>query len=140
MDIRENLKKIKENKIIFALSLNVIILLVMVLFFYARYNCELDISMQAMLYGTFSGGDYMSHLIFSNIILGGILSTLMEIFPMTAWYTVFHYAMAFIGITIIVYVIIDYSNNLTGKTNKVESKIKPKFNITRSYCEKLNSK
>lgn len=31
-------------------------------------------------------------------------------------------------------------NNLTGKTNFVESKIKPKFNITRSYCEKINSK
>jgi nucleoid DNA-binding protein len=31
-------------------------------------------------------------------------------------------------------------NNLTGKVNLVESKIKPKFNITRSYCEKLNSK
>ena len=30
-------------------------------------------------------------------------------------------------------------NNLTGETNLVESKIKPKFNITRSYCEKLNS-
>lgn len=31
-------------------------------------------------------------------------------------------------------------NNLTGETHSVESKIKPKFNITRSYCEKLNSK
>lgn len=31
-------------------------------------------------------------------------------------------------------------NNLTGETTLVESKIKPKFNITRSYCEKLNSK
>ena len=30
-------------------------------------------------------------------------------------------------------------NNLTGETGTVESKIKPKFNITRSYCEKLNS-
>ena len=30
-------------------------------------------------------------------------------------------------------------NNLTGKMSLVESKIKPKFNITRSYCEKLNS-
>lgn len=30
-------------------------------------------------------------------------------------------------------------NNLTGKESFVESKIKPKFNITRSYCEKLNS-
>ena len=29
-------------------------------------------------------------------------------------------------------------NNLTGKETFVESKIKPKFNITRSYCEKLN--
>ena len=31
-------------------------------------------------------------------------------------------------------------NNLTGETNFVNSKIKPKFNITRSYCEKLNNK
>jgi nucleoid DNA-binding protein len=31
-------------------------------------------------------------------------------------------------------------NNLTGEMRLVESKIKPKFNITRSYCEKLNSK
>ena len=30
-------------------------------------------------------------------------------------------------------------NNLTGETNFVESKIKPKFNITRSYCDKLNN-
>lgn len=30
-------------------------------------------------------------------------------------------------------------NNLTGELSFVESKIKPKFNITRSYCEKLNS-
>ena len=31
-------------------------------------------------------------------------------------------------------------NNLTGKIEFVNSKIKPKFNITRSYCEKLNNK
>ena len=31
-------------------------------------------------------------------------------------------------------------NNLTDEVNLVESKIKPKFNITRSYCEKLNNK
>ena len=30
-------------------------------------------------------------------------------------------------------------NNLTGQLNIVKSKIKPKFNITRSYCEKLNN-
>ena len=31
-------------------------------------------------------------------------------------------------------------NNLTGETKPVKSKIKPRVNITRSYCEKLNSK
>lgn len=31
-------------------------------------------------------------------------------------------------------------NNLTGTMSLVGSKIKPKFNITRSYCEKLNNK
>ena len=31
-------------------------------------------------------------------------------------------------------------NNLTGQLSLVESKIKPKFEITRTYCEKLNNK
>jgi hypothetical protein len=31
-------------------------------------------------------------------------------------------------------------NNLTGQVSFVESKIKPKFNITRSYCDKLNDR
>lgn len=31
-------------------------------------------------------------------------------------------------------------NNLTGKVSLVESKIRPKFAITRSYIEKLNGK
>lgn len=31
-------------------------------------------------------------------------------------------------------------NNLTGEINLVHSKIKPKFSITRTYCEKLNNK
>ena len=31
-------------------------------------------------------------------------------------------------------------NNLTGEVGVVESKIKPKFNITRTYCDKLNNK
>lgn len=30
-------------------------------------------------------------------------------------------------------------NNLTGELSVVKGKIKPKFNITRSYCEKLNN-
>lgn len=30
-------------------------------------------------------------------------------------------------------------NNLTGKESLVKGKIKPKFNITRSYREKLNN-
>lgn len=32
------------------------------------------------------------------------------------------------------------TNNLTGEVNLVSSKIKPKFNITRSYRDKLNNK
>lgn len=31
-------------------------------------------------------------------------------------------------------------NNFTGEVDVVESRIKPKFNVTRSYCDKLNNK
>lgn len=32
------------------------------------------------------------------------------------------------------------TNNFTGEKNLVSSRIKPKFNITRSYVDKLNNK
>lgn len=116
MDLREFLKKIKTSKLFFAFVINMIVLLIMVLFFYAKYDCELDIVMQTLLYGVGSGGWYSSHLMFSNIFLGGILSVLMRILPMVAWYTVFHYTMAFVAMVILTYIVVTYNNSLTGRT------------------------
>ena len=31
-------------------------------------------------------------------------------------------------------------SNLTGEVSLIPSRVKPKFNITRSYCKKLNGK
>lgn len=116
MKLRDSFKKLKSNKIFFAITMNIIILLMMILFFYARYNCELDITMQSLLYGVSSKGKSISHLMFSNIFIGKALSVLFNIMPTVPWYTVFHYMMAFISMIVISYVVVSLSNNLTGKT------------------------
>ena len=115
MRIQEKLKKIKSRKLFFAIVMNLVVLFILILLFYARYNCELDITMQALLYGTAAEEGYWSHLIFSNIFLGKILSILMSLFPVVAWYTIFHYVMAFISMVIITEIVVIYNNNLSGR-------------------------
>lgn len=115
MRIQEKIKQLKSIVLFFVVVMNVIVLFVLTLLFYAHYNCEIDISMQALLYGTVAKDGYWSHLIFSNIFLGKALSILMNFFPMVPWYTIFHYVMTFISMIIISEIVVIYNNNLSGR-------------------------
>ncbi len=99
----------------FPIFMNVVVMALLVVFFYAAYKSELDIIMQTLLYGVSEEGDFIAHLIFSNVILGKILTLLMQLMPHIAWYTVFHYAMAYLCLVVISYVILCRVQNNTGK-------------------------
>ena len=43
--------KFKIGTLGYSILMNIMIMLFMILFFYARYDCEIDIAMQSMLYG-----------------------------------------------------------------------------------------
>lgn len=79
--------------------------LVFVIFFSGKFETDADIFMQNLLYGTASTCGKASHLFFSNIVLGMVLSTLSKALPTIAWYTWFHYGCVFLSLWVINYVL-----------------------------------
>lgn len=111
-DFKDKMKKIMSGKWFFPIVVNVIVMFLLMLLFYAKYQCETDVFMQTLLYGTSNTGTPMSHLAFINVIAGGILDFLIKILPGVAWYTVMHYAGTLAALIAISYVFV----NRYGKT------------------------
>lgn len=105
-------KKIVSGKYFFPVVMNIIVMLILTLLFYAKYQCEMDIVMQTLLYGCSFNGENISHLVFINIIAGGILSFLAKMFPGVAWYTMMHYGATLASLISLSYVMV----NRCGRT------------------------
>ena len=78
----------KNRTLLVTFLMNMAALGILLLLFYPRFESELDIIMQALLYGI--NGTYSSHLLFSNVVLGKVLDICMTGLPMIPWYIVFH--------------------------------------------------
>ncbi len=99
-----------EKKIVFRKSIitNVIILIFLQLFFYPRYDNEADIVMQEFLHNG------IAHIMFSNYLLGGILSALYSAVPRVAWYYAFHVVCSFLAIETIAFLLIKRNKGKIG--------------------------
>lgn len=110
------LKRIYKNHYVFwrALALNLLMLLSLSLFFYPRYDADADIFMQVMLAGGNGTATSSAHIVFSNVILGGVLSVLYTHFPTVAWYYYFYVISSFFAIFIIGYFLLKKNNTKLG--------------------------
>lgn len=110
LKIQTRINTLTKMKYFFPITMNLIVMGILNLLFYARYTNELDVTMQGLIYGSANSGAHIGHIVFSNIFLGEVLSTLCKIVPSVVWYTVFHYVMTFVCL-VIVAVIIDEHND-----------------------------
>jgi hypothetical protein len=105
----------EKNKTLWqVLIVNAAALLLMILLFYPRFQNEADIVMQTLIYGVGQGGVNISHILFSNILLGKLLQAFVYVFPSVAWYVIFHYIAVFGGLLCISYVIVKRNPSKTG--------------------------
>lgn len=103
----------KNKKLWQALLLNIIVLFVLVLLFYPRFQSKADIMMQSILYGV-ANQKASSHLLFSNILIGYLLKGLVSVLPHCPWYTIFHYFCAFLALWGISYVTMKQNKGYMG--------------------------
>ena len=81
--------------------------------FYPRFHSDLDILMQSSIYGV--SGVSSSYILYSNILLGKILTVFVSILPNVPWYMVFHYVLIFISLFVITYITVKRNKSVTGK-------------------------
>lgn len=103
----------KNKKLWQALLLNIIVLFVLVLLFYPRFQSKADIMMQSILYGV-ANKKASSHLLFSNVLIGYLLKGLVSVLPHCPWYTIFHYFCAFLALWGISYVTMKQNKGYMG--------------------------
>lgn len=97
--------KLKQNKFIQALTINLLFAIFMLMFFEQKYEMSDDFIMEGILSGAYGNG-MNPHMIFVNIIYGYILLPFYKMFPMVSWYFVFYLLISFVALTSVSYVVL----------------------------------
>lgn len=90
--------KSNKNNVWIPILCNAVILVIFLLIAYPTYTNDLDVMMQAGLYGV-GNGVKTAHILFSNVLIGVLLKILCTVAPKIAWYTVFLYVINFLSLT-----------------------------------------
>ena len=94
-----------------ALLLNITALIIRLIFFEIKYEVSDDYMTDAVLSGAFGNG-YDPHLLFGNIILGYILVFFYKLIPSISFYFVLLVALAFVSVTVVLYLLFKKKINL----------------------------
>lgn len=111
-----NFSKQRKN-ILYVLAVNYGIYLLMCLFFYPTYECQLDEMMQAAICGV--SGRRTGYILYSNLLTGWILAGLASVLPVINWYFAYLCALVIGALLLIGYVVIGRTDLKTGLTVSV---------------------
>lgn len=104
----------KKKNLIFAFAMNYLIYLLLRLFFYTTYESQLDIMIQAASRGI--SGKPGAFVLYTHVILGGLLAGLTNVLPWINWYAIMLYVCAYLGMTVISYILVVRTPNKLGMT------------------------
>lgn len=110
-------KYIKDNLILKTLFLNLSFLVLYVFICNPVFETNDDTGMCNIVSGGY--GNYYSHTIFINLILGKVLSAIMNLFPHIKLYVVFFYIFMFCSFFVITYIIYKYFSNFALIINSI---------------------
>ena len=106
---KDVIKSIEYNIWIQALILNLIAFAISQFFFEPVFETNDDNYISAILYGVY--GEYDTHLVYMNVIMGKIIKLLLLLCPILPWYTIIQYILLFVAFTAILYLILNNKTN-----------------------------
>lgn len=104
----------QKKILIFALVSNYAIYMCMYLFFYPTYESQLDLMIQAGVYGV--SGNPSAYILYSNVIFGWILKSLTSLLPGLNWYYMYLVAACLLALSLISYLLVKRADNKIGRT------------------------
>lgn len=102
-------RKYKSHPFYIASLFSIVSSLFIIFFLHCDFETNDDYGMSTILYGTY--GNYNSHLVFINIIIGKFLKILLSIFPVVPWYTVFQILLIIVSFAALFYILLKNSEN-----------------------------
>lgn len=112
-----NFSKEQKKIMAYVLAINYGIYLLMRLFFYPTYECQLDEMMQAAICGV--SGTRTAYILYSNVLLGWLLKSLSSVLPIVNWYFAYLCALVIAALSVICYVIVERADHKIGYTVSV---------------------
>ena len=105
---------IKKNyrRFVFSMAVNAVLFIIFNVFFYCRYNAVDDTFMTMFVSGAYGTPD--PHMIYTNVIIGWILSTLYRICHGINWYGLLQIFFVFLSMSALTYVFLNRKNRYIG--------------------------
>lgn len=107
----------QKKYIIYSLVVNDVIYILMGLFFYAAYECQLDEMMRAALCGV--SGTKTPFILYTHVWIGFLLKGLSVLLPSFSWYYAYLSVCVLAALSVICYVIMKRTGNKIGLTVSV---------------------
>lgn len=110
--IKSKIGKCKQNIAVKAILLNLVYLLGMLIIFTPFFSID-DYLMSNIVYGAY-GTDYDYQITYMSFLYGRLIVFLLRLFPKVPWYTVLFDLWLFIALSLLTYIILNWSDNYAG--------------------------
>lgn len=106
----EKAKNTKRTDLFNAILINLVVFIVLQIIFKPMYETNDDNYISSLVYGAF--GEYDTHLVYTNILMGKVYKALLLLCPSIPWYAIIQYSLLFISFTAILYIVLSYKENI----------------------------
>lgn len=103
-------KDVRNKDLFYAILINLVIFIVLQIIFKPMYETNDDNYISSLVYGAF--GEYDTHLVYTNILMGKVYKVLLLLSPSIPWYAIIQYSLLFVSFTAILYIVLSYKENI----------------------------
>lgn len=103
-------KDVRNKDLFYAILINLVVFIVLQIIFKPMYETNDDNYISSLVYGAF--GEYDTHLVYTNILMGKVYKVLLLLSPSIPWYAIIQYSLLFISFTAILYIVLSYKENI----------------------------
>lgn len=111
---KERCAKILRSNYFWAISINILVLMMFFMFCDFKYEVSDDFVMATIMSGAYDGGNPNPHMIFVNIVLGYILRPFYQLFPYISWYFICQLVLLLFSFILVSYMFLEKNGKITG--------------------------
>lgn len=111
---RKKEKEMLQSNCLWAIGINVLFLILILLFCDLKYEVSDDFVMATIMSGAYDDGNPNPHMIVVNVILGYVLVPFYKLFPQVSWYFICQLCLLLLSFTLCTYMFLEKNGKVIG--------------------------